>query len=765
MTGQQDLVNLAVSSGLIDADRAAACRAQAGNVEAAFELLVAQRLLTRWQAAQLKAGRAQGFFLGRYKLLEPLEHTTAGNVYRAVDPQAAGRQVALLPLAAAAAAPAALERLNQEAAKLRSLQHEGIARLLEVGRQGEQYFLVYELAPGGTLAKYLAQHGRLPLSGAARAGHEIAAALEHARLQGVVHGQLDPTTVWLTGEHRIKLAGLGLAACQQRQAQPAAKAAAVDPQDYRPPEWSDPRRPLDTRGDVYALGCLLYRCLAGEPPFAQTPTAQKAAAHAQTAVPSLAERCPDVPLPVAELIERRLLAKRPEDRPPSLAVVAGQLAAFVGSAPAPQAYGDPLASLLAMDAAAPTVHLPSGMLPHKEITKTAGRRAAGQTDEPQGILGNLKDSHPWLLPVGIVGAFMLVLAGAGYLLKLKYDGTVKVPQRGADLPAPAAQAALPSVPTAQAAQAAPAPPVGVKKIVAAGAFAGHQGTAESVAISPDGSFAISGGGDATLRVWNVETGEETGRLHGHEGRINTVAISPAGDMAVSGGGQIAATDDGSVRIWDLKTNRQIAIIDSFRGNVRESIREVTFSPDGLRVLSGHTAARLLLSGARSGRMLQAFGGHTHDLRAVTFKPNGQEFASSSDDLTIRIWSPDKAQSIRTIDAGQIVHILKFLPDNKRMLAGGNDGSVRLWDTDAGSEIKSFLGHRGGVYALAITSDGLRAISGGGDGALILWDIETGARLQTMTAHTKAVRAVSISRDNTRLVSCSIDGSVKSWTLE
>src|SRR5262245_49552076 len=122
MAGEQDLVKLAVSSGLVDAARAEQCHAGAANSGAALDALVAQHLLTRWQAAQPKAGRAQGFFLGRYKLLEPLEHTTAGNAYHAVETQSPGRHVLVLPLAGGWGAATAYERLQAAGPRLTALR-------------------------------------------------------------------------------------------------------------------------------------------------------------------------------------------------------------------------------------------------------------------------------------------------------------------------------------------------------------------------------------------------------------------------------------------------------------------------------------------------------------------------------------------------------------------------------------------------------------------------------------------------------------------
>src|SRR5262249_29729574 len=93
--------------------------------------------------------------------------------------------------------------------------------------------------------------------------------------------------------------------------------------------------------------------------------------------------------------------------------------------------------------------------------------------------------------------------------------------------------------------------------------------------SPDGRQAVSGGDDATVRLWDVETGKQLRRFQGHTGNVCGVAFSPDGKRVLSGGGK-------PMRLWDASTGKELW---RFEGHT-DGIYDVAFSPDGKRALSG-----------------------------------------------------------------------------------------------------------------------------------------------------------------------------------
>ena len=107
-------------------------------------------------------------------------------------------------------------------------------------------------------------------------------------------------------------------------------------------------------------------------------------------------------------------------------------------------------------------------------------------------------------------------------------------------------------------------------------LSGHTGSVNSVAFSPDGSIAVSASDDGTVRLWDVATGSNTRTLFGHTSWVNSVAFSPDGNMLASGG------DDGTVRLWDVATGSNTATFLGHTGWVNS----VAFSPDGNMLASG-----------------------------------------------------------------------------------------------------------------------------------------------------------------------------------
>ncbi|MBN2684295.1 MAG: WD40 repeat domain-containing protein, partial [Pontiellaceae bacterium] len=120
---------------------------------------------------------------------------------------------------------------------------------------------------------------------------------------------------------------------------------------------------------------------------------------------------------------------------------------------------------------------------------------------------------------------------------------------------------------------------------------GHGGSVTEVALSPDGRRAISGSGDATLRVWDLESGQCLKILEGHGGWVGSVALSPDGRRALSG------SSDKTVRVWDLDSGQCLNILEGHS----DSVESVALSPDGRRALSGSSDKTVRVWDLESGQ--------------------------------------------------------------------------------------------------------------------------------------------------------------------
>jgi serine/threonine protein kinase len=219
-------------------------------------------LLTLWQAQQLLAGRSTGFKIDRYVLLEMIGQGGMGRVYLAKDSRL-NRRVALKILSPERVNnPRAIARFQREARVGAQLQHENLVRIYDEGESDGKCYLVMEFIEGKTIGAMIVENGPLPPSTAAKLTQQIAMGLEHAQQKGLIHRDVNPYNIMVTGDGTAKLADLGLAIDLAEQVPVTRDGATVGTFDYISPEQARHSHSVDTRSDIYSLGCTLYHMLA-----------------------------------------------------------------------------------------------------------------------------------------------------------------------------------------------------------------------------------------------------------------------------------------------------------------------------------------------------------------------------------------------------------------------------------------------------------------------------------------------------------------------
>lgn len=266
---------------------------------------------------------------GRYRLRERLAVGGMATVWRASDDVLA-REVAIKILHAHLAADDGFrERFRREAISAAKLTHPNIVGLYDTGRDGEQTFLVMELVPGITLKDRLAE-GPLAVGQAARIGAQVARALAYAHSRGLVHRDIKPANILLASDGTVKVTDFGIAKADQSDDLTSTgtvlgTAAYVAPEQIR-------GETVTGAADQYSLAVVLYEALAGEQPFrGESPllTAAQRLEHDATPVRSVR---PEVPRALESILQRAM-AREPDDRHPSLSVVAEALGAHADSEP------------------------------------------------------------------------------------------------------------------------------------------------------------------------------------------------------------------------------------------------------------------------------------------------------------------------------------------------------------------------------------------------------------------------------------------------
>jgi WD40 repeat protein len=282
---------------------------------------------------------------------------------------------------------------------------------------------------------------------------------------------------------------------------------------------------------------------------------------------------------------------------------------------------------------------------------------------------------------------------------------------------------------------------------------GHEGEVRGVAISADGTRAVSGG-DRSVRVWNLLSGQQLHRLDGHEDWVNAVAVSVDGTRAVSG------ANDRTVRVWDTTTGQQLHHLTGHEGEVLG----VAISGDGTRAVSGAKDRTVRVWDTTTGQQLHHLTGHEGEVLGVAISGDGTRAVSGAKDRTVRVWDTTTGQQLHHLTGHESWVRAVAVAQGTRAVSGSDDRSVRVWDLATSQQPERLAGHGGEVLGVAISADGRRAISGGRDRSVRLWDAATGQQLHRLMGHKGIVLTVAIDTDGTRAVSGSDDGSVRVWDL-
>ncbi len=237
---------------------------------------------------------------------------------------------------------------------------------------------------------------------------------------------------------------------------------------------------------------------------------------------------------------------------------------------------------------------------------------------------------------------------------------------------------------------------------------GFQDDVYSVVFSPDGKTLASGSWDATLRLYDVATGEILNTLTGHTEGVRSVVFNPDGTILASG------SYDDTIRLWDVATGNTLKTLTGHTGGVSS----VVFSPDGTILASGSGDATIRLWDVATGDPLTTLTGHTGNVTSIAFSPDGSTLASGSYDDTIRLWDVATGDTRQTLTSW--VYRVVFSPDGST-LASGSGGEIRLWDVATGERLNTLTG-RTGIESVAFSPDGSTLASGGDDGTVLLWSL-------------------------------------------
>lgn len=251
-------------------------------------------------------------FQGRYEVEREIGKGGNARIYLARHPD--GHHVALKILHPELLVSVAADRFLREIRVTSQLNHPNIARLLDSGEREWLVFYVMTYVEGPTLREYLAQNHRLTSSDAIRLAGDLLGALDHAHAHGIIHRDVKPENIVISPDGAVLLDfGIARAVTASGKDRLTRSGIAVGTSTYMSPEQISALQEIDHRSDIYSLGCVLFECLAGQPPFTNRNEALVLQLHLTQPAPDIRTLRPELPEVLSGAISRAL-AKAPAER-------------------------------------------------------------------------------------------------------------------------------------------------------------------------------------------------------------------------------------------------------------------------------------------------------------------------------------------------------------------------------------------------------------------------------------------------------------------
>src|SRR5271167_798346 len=262
------------------------------------EFLVGQGILTDFQAERLLQGKTQGFVLGPFTLQDALGSGSMGTVYKAQSKTDSNfYAVKVLPRRSMWNVRIARRKVRL----FEQCQHPAVVPFVDVGTAGGMHYLAWPHVEGETLDKLIGRQGKLSPADVGPIAMQIAEGLEICHQQGLFHGLLKPSNIMIGPEHQVYILDFGIG-CLLAETEgeslvdtmSTANSVASGLDCASPESIMDPTN-LTPLGDQYSLGCILYYCVTGQPPFPEGSAAEKMMAHQFKEPTSIRDLNPDVP--------------------------------------------------------------------------------------------------------------------------------------------------------------------------------------------------------------------------------------------------------------------------------------------------------------------------------------------------------------------------------------------------------------------------------------------------------------------------------------
>ncbi|PCH37737.1 dynein regulator [Wolfiporia cocos MD-104 SS10] len=287
----------------------------------------------------------------------------------------------------------------------------------------------------------------------------------------------------------------------------------------------------------------------------------------------------------------------------------------------------------------------------------------------------------------------------------------------------------------------------VPRAPAAYVLTGHRGQVLKVAFHPTFNLIASASEDATVKIWDWETGEFERTLKGHTRAVNDVDFDSKGNLLVT------CSSDLFIKIWDCQNDW--ANTKTFPGH-EHTVSSVRFMPGDQQIVSASRDRTIRIFDVASTHLVRTIMGHSDWVRCVVPSDDGRLLVSCSNDQTARMSDPLNGETKMEfrghehtvevvawapIAAYAAIREMAGLPDKDRVkrpgayiATGSRDKTIKIWETQSGQLLRTLAGHDNWVRALVFHPTGKFLLSASDDYTIRVWELTTGRCMKTVQAH-------------------------------
>lgn len=294
----------------------------------------------------------------------------------------------------------------------------------------------------------------------------------------------------------------------------------------------------------------------------------------------------------------------------------------------------------------------------------------------------------------------------------------------------------------------------------------HDGSVQALAITPDGKQAISGDGNGTIIIWDIDSQKPLKTLPGGYNGIKAIAVTPDGQKFVS----TFVSGEGSykgVQIWNFHNTKKLF------GNCRaeKEVETVAITPDSKYIVSGIYNSVMIWDLESQTIFRELYDTDLRPITSVVITPDGKYIIAGTVGNLLFIWDFKSGKKIKVIellnkwnghDSRESITTIAVTPNSQQLISASTDKSMRLWDIPQGTELKNFSIHSSSANAVVVNPSGELAISAGYD--IKVWHLQTGKIVASFSVES-SVQSCAVTSDGLTIVAGELSGRVHFLRLE